>query len=165
MKTKTLEDLFVHNLRDIYYAEKQLVKALPKMAKGAESEKLRAAIESHLLETEGHVERLEQVFKTLEVGARGIKCAAMEGLIEEGHEVLTSEFESSVKDAAIIAAANKVEHYEIATYGTLVSFAGLLGHTEAQRLLQATLKEEREADRKLTELAESEINIESQSGA
>lgn len=160
---KSLEDLFVHGLKDIYNAEKQLVKALPKMAKGASSEKLQAAIESHLQETEGQVERLEQVFRTLELANRGIKCAAMEGLIEEGQEALDGEFEPSVRDAAIIAAANKVEHYEIATYGTLVSLARLLGHDAAGSLLEATLQEEKEADRKLTELAESEINLEAES--
>ena len=159
---KSLEDLFVHSLKDIYNAEKQLVKALPKMAKGATSENLRAAIESHLAETEGQVERLEQIFQSLELANRGIKCAAMQGLVEEGQEALEGEFEPSVQDAAIIAAANKVEHYEIATYGTLVTFARLLRHAEAEELLQATLDEEKEADRKLTELAESEINVEAE---
>src|SRR5436189_6149078 len=111
MKAKTtLEELFVHSLKDIYNAEKQLVKALPKMAKGATSDKLRTAIEEHLQETEGHVKRLEQVFETLELGSRGIKCPAMEGLIEEGLEALDGEFDPPVRDAAIIAAANKVEH-------------------------------------------------------
>jgi ferritin-like metal-binding protein YciE len=159
---KTLDDLFLHNLKDIYNAEKQLVKALPKMAKGATSENLRTAIQDHLQETHGHVERLEQVFQLLEVGARGIKCAAMEGLVEEGAEVLEDDFEDAVRDAAIIAAANKVEHYEIATYGTLISFARLLGHGDIEELLQATLDEEKAADQKLTELAESEINVEAQ---
>jgi ferritin-like metal-binding protein YciE len=159
---KTLDDLFLHNLKDIYNAEKQLVKALPKMAKGATSENLRTAILDHLQETHGQVERLEQVFQLLDVGARGIKCAAMEGLVEEGAEVLEDDFEDAVRDAAIIAAANKVEHYEIATYGTLISFARLLGHGDIEELLQATLDEEKAADQKLTELAESEINVEAQ---
>ncbi len=159
---KTLDDLFLHNLKDIYNAEKQLVKALPKMAKGATSENLRTAILDHLQETHGQVERLEQVFQLLDVGARGIKCAAMEGLVEEGAEVLEDDFEGAVRDAAIIAAANKVEHYEIATYGTLISFARLLGHGDIEELLQATLDEEKAADQKLTELAESEINVEAQ---
>jgi ferritin-like metal-binding protein YciE len=159
---KTLDDLFLHNLKDIYNAEKQLVKALPKMAKGATSENLRTAILDHLQETHGQVERLEQVFQLLDVGARGIKCAAMEGLVEEGAEVLEDDFEDAVRDAAIIAAANKVEHYEIATYGTLISFARLLGHENIVELLQATLDEEKAADQKLTELAESEINVEAQ---
>lgn len=155
----TLEELFVHNLKDMYNAEKQLIKALPKMAKGASSKKLKAAFQSHLKETEDHVKRLEKVFEALGVAARGIKCAAMEGLIEEGGEVLDGPFEASVKDAAIIAAANKVEHYEIASYGTLVSFARLLGHTSVEKLLLATLADEKNADLKLTTLAESEINI------
>lgn len=159
---KTLDDLFLHNLKDIYNAEKQLIKALPKMAKGATSENLRMAIQEHLQETAGQVERLEQVFQILNVGARGIKCAAMEGLVEEGAEVLEDDMEDQVRDAAIIAAANKVEHYEIASYGTLVAFARLLGHTEVEQLLQATLDEEKAADQKLTELAESEINVEAQ---
>lgn len=163
MKTKkTLDDLFLHNLKDIYNAEKQLTKALPKMAKGATSENLRTAIQEHLQETQGQVERLEQVFQMLNVGARGIKCAAMEGLVEEGAEVLEDEMDDQVRDAAIIAAANKVEHYEIASYGTLVAFARLLGHSEVEELLQATLDEEKAADQKLTELAESEINVEAQ---
>lgn len=155
----TLEELFVHNLKDVYNAEKQLLKALPKMAKGATSKKLKAAFESHLKETEGQVQRLEKVFQTLDIPARGIKCAAMEGLIEEGGEVLEGDFEASVKDAALIAAANKVEHYEIASYGTLVSFARLLGHGAVEKLLNATLAEEKKADLKLTTLAESEINV------
>lgn len=159
---KTLDDLFLHNLKDIYNAEKQLTKALPKMAKGATSENLRMAIQEHLQETVGQVERLEQVFQILNVGARGIKCAAMEGLVEEGAEVLEDNMEDQVRDAAIIAAANKVEHYEIASYGTLVAFARLLGHSDVEELLQATLDEEKAADQKLTELAESEINVEAQ---
>ena len=156
---KTLEELFVHNLKDIYNAEKQLVKALPKIAKSASSEKLRTAIEDHLEETRGHVERLEEVFATLEIAARGIKCAAMEGLIAEGGEVLEENFAPHIKDAAIIAAANKVEHYEIAAYGTLISFAKLLGNSQAEKLLLATLDEEKAADLALTDLAESEINV------
>lgn len=155
----TLEELFLHNLKDVYNAEKQLVKALPKMAKGATSKKLKTAFESHLKETTGQVQRLEKVFQALGAAARGIKCAAMEGLIEEGREVLEGDFGPAVKDAALIAAANKVEHYEIASYGTLVSFARLLGHTAVEKLLTATLEEEKKADLKLTTLAESEINI------
>lgn len=155
----TIEDLFLHNLKDVYNAEKQLLKALPKMAKGATSRKLKAAFESHLKETEGQVQRLEKVFQALGTAARGIKCAAMEGLVEEGREVLQGDFTESVKDAALIAAANKVEHYEIASYGTLVSFARLLGHSAVEKLLTATLEEEKKADLKLTALAESEINV------
>lgn len=157
---KTLQDLFVHNLKDVYNAEKQLLKALPKMAKGATSDNLRTAIEEHRQETEGQVERLEQIFEILEIAPRGIKCAAMEGLIEEGQEALEDNFAPTVMDAAIIAAANKVEHYEIAAYGTLISLARLLDQDNIARLLHATLEEEKAADSKLTELAESEINVE-----
>lgn len=157
---KTLQDLFIHNLKDVYNAEKQLLKALPKMAKGATSDNLRTAIEEHRQETEGQVERLEQIFEILEVAPRGIKCAAMEGLIEEGQEALEDNFAPTVMDAAIIAAANKVEHYEIAAYGTLISLARLLDQDNIARLLHATLEEEKAADSKLTELAESEINVE-----
>lgn len=165
MKTATrseskIEELLVHGLKDIYNAEKQLLKALPKMARAATSEKLRTAFEDHLAETEGQVERLEQVFEALGVAARGVKCAAMEGLVEEGKEVLEDEdFEGAVKDAALIGAANKVEHYEIASYGTLASYARLLGNKKAVKLLEATLKEEKAADELLTELAETEINL------
>lgn len=155
----TMEELFLHNLKDIYHAEKQLVKALPKMAKAASSDELRAAFEEHLQETERQVERLEQVFQILDVAPRGIKCAAMEGLIEEGGEVIDAPMDAAVKDAALIGAANKVEHYEIATYGTLCSYAKQLGYDEALELLMATLDEEKAADRKLTELAESDINL------
>ena len=158
----TLHDLFIHELKDIYSAEKQLVKALPKMAKAASSEKLREGIKEHLEQTEEQVERLEQIFESLDATARGIKCAAMEGLIKEGSEVMHEDAEPAVKDAALIAAAQKVEHYEIAAYGTLVTFASLMGHDEAQRLLETTLEEEKETDRKLTELAESEINVAAQ---
>jgi ferritin-like metal-binding protein YciE len=164
MKTMTtLDDLFVQNLKDIYSAEKQLVKALPKMAKAATSEKLRSAIREHLQQTEGQVERLDRVFESLDLPSRATKCKAMKGLIEEGKEIMEEDFSDAVRDAAIIGAANKVEHYEIAGYGTLISYARLLGHPDAEKLLQETLQEEKEADRKLTELAESEINLESDS--
>lgn len=155
----TMEELFLHNLKDIYHAEKQLLKALPKMAKAASSDDLRGAFEEHLQETEHQVERLEQVFQILDVAPRGIKCAAMEGLLEEGSEVIDAPMDAAVKDAALIGAANKVEHYEIATYGTLCSYAKQLGYDEALELLVATLDEEKAADRKLTELAESDINL------
>ncbi len=162
MKTKataTMEELFVHELKDIYSAEKQLVKALPRLAKAASSQKLRAAIQEHLEQTEHQVERLDQVFESLEASSRGAKCVAMEGLIEEGKAIQDQEFEDSVLDAALIGAAQKVEHYEIAAYGTLASIARLLGHEDAVQLLQETLEEEKQADRKLTELAETEINV------
>ena len=156
---KTLDDLFVHGLKDIYSAEKQLVKALPKMAKAASSEKLKAGFEEHLEQTHGHVERLETIFKSLDASTRGVKCAAMEGLVEEGAEMIGEDAEPAVKDAGLIAAAQKVEHYEIASYGTLAAFAELLGHSEAVELLRQTLAEEKETDEKLTQLAESEINM------
>ncbi len=156
---KTLDDLFVHGLKDIYSAEKQLLKALPKMAKAASCEKLRAGFEEHLEQTLGHVDRLETIFKSLDASGRGVKCKAMEGLVEEGAEMIDEDAEPAVKDAGLIAAAQKVEHYEIASYGTLAAFAEHLGHTEAVDLLRQTLAEERETDEKLTQLAESEINV------
>jgi ferritin-like metal-binding protein YciE len=149
-------------LKDVYDAEKQLVKALPKMAKASTSEKLQAGFEEHLRQTEGHVERLETIFKSLGVAAKGTKCAAMKGLVEEGSEMISEHAEDAVKDAGLIMAAQKVEHYEIATYGTLVTFAELLGQSEARELLEQTLQEEKETDEKLTDLAESEINVEAQ---
>ena len=164
LKAMTLEDLFVHELKDIYHAEKQLVKALPKLAKASSSADLRSGFEQHLEETKGQVERLEQVFRSLEIAARGVKCEAMEGLIEEGGEVLDGDFDDNVRDAALIAAAQKVEHYEIATYGTLACFAKQLGHVEAERLLRETLEEEKATDLKLSQLAESEINLEAALG-
>jgi len=156
---ESLKDLFEHELRDIYYAEKALVKALPKMAKGATSEKLKEGIEEHLEQTKGQVERLEQVFELLGVPARGKKCEAMEGLIEEGAGLLEEDADSDVLDAGIIAAAQKVEHYEIATYGTLCTWARQLGMDDAADLLGETLEEEKQTDLKLSELAESEINV------
>jgi ferritin-like metal-binding protein YciE len=140
-------------------AEKQLVKALPKMARAASSENLRAGIEEHLQETEGQVERLERIFESLDISGRGVKCQAMEGLVKEGAEMMDEDAEPAVKDAALIAAAQKVEHYEIASYGTLVTWARQMGHQDAEQLLQQTLEEEKAADRKLTELAESEVNV------
>ena len=160
MKLDSLENLFVHELKDLLSAEKQLVKALPKMAKGAASESLRSAIEEHLGQTKHHVERLEQVFSLLNKTPRGEHCKAMEGLIEEGGDVLKEEGEPSVKDAALIGAAQRVEHYEIAAYGTARTLAELLGHDDAVGLLQQTLDEERETDETLTKLAMSEINPE-----
>jgi ferritin-like metal-binding protein YciE len=159
MSMESLKDLFEHELRDIYYAEKALVKALPKMAKGATAEKLKEGIEHHLEQTKGQVERLEQVFELLGVPARGKKCEAMEGLIEEGASLLEEDADSDVLDAGIIAAAQKVEHYEIASYGTLCTWARQLGLEDAADLLGETLEEEKQTDLKLTELAESEVNI------
>lgn len=160
MSLKTLEDLFLHELKDLYHAEKQLLKALPKMAKAASSEKLREGFEEHLAQTEEHVARLEQVFELLDKPARGTKCDAMEGLIEEGQKMIEEDAEEAVKDAGLIASAQRVEHYEIAGYGVARTFAELLGHTKAAKLLQQTLDEEKATDSRLTELAESEINVE-----
>jgi len=158
MAMQTLNDLFEDELKDIYSAEKQLVKALPKMAKAATSDDLRSGFEEHLEQTKGHVERIERVFELLEKTARAKKCKAMEGLIEEGSELMEEKAEPEVMDAALIAAAQKVEHYEIATYGTLVTWAKQLGLEEAAGLLQDTLDEEKDTDMKLTQLAETEIN-------
>ena len=158
MSISNLDDLFVHELRDILDAEKQLVKALPKMAKAAESEELIAALEEHLEVTEKQVERLERIFKSLDMAARGKKCAGMQGLVEEGKELIEEEEAGAPLDAALICAAQKVEHYEIAAYGSLVAYAKLLGKTDALKLLEATLAEEKEADEKLTAIA-SELNL------
>lgn len=162
MKLESLENLFVHELKDLLSAEKQLVKALPKMAKGATSETLRAAIEEHLEQTKEQVERLEQVFAIVDKAPRAEHCKAMEGLISEGDELLEEDAEPSVKDAALIAAAQKVEHYEISGYGTARTLAELLGLDKAADLLQQTLDEEKETDVKLTELAMSEVNPQAQ---
>lgn len=160
MKLDTLKKLYVEELRDVYNAEQQLVKTLPKMAKGASSDELREALETHLEETKGHVERLEQIFEGLDESPKGKTCKAMKGLVEEGSEILDEKGEDSVLDAGIIAAAQKVEHYEIATYGTLRTWADLLNQEEAAGLLQETLDEEGEADQKLNDLAEEIVNPE-----
>ncbi|SRR5579883_735711 len=157
-KTRTMDDLLIDELRDLYDAEKQLTKALPKMAKAANSEELRAAFEQHLQQTQGHVERLEQIFEQLGHKASGKKCAAMNGLIKEGEDVASDTDEDSVRDAGLIAAAQKVEHYEISGYGSVRTHAQMLGHDQAVRLLQETLDEEKQTDTKLNSLAESMIN-------
>lgn len=162
MKLESLQDLLVHELKDLYSAENQLVKALPKMTKAAESEDLKAAFEEHLDQTKTQIERLETIFEELGVSPKGKKCKAMEGLIEEGSELISEDAEPSVKDAALIAAAQKVEHYEIAGYGCARTYAQLLGMDKAAELLQETLDEEGETDKKLTELAESVVNVEAQ---
>jgi len=164
MKLESLHDVFVNELKDLYNAEGQLTKALPKMAKAASSEELRTAFENHLSETENQVERLEKIFKELDASPKGKKCKAMAGLIEEGKEIIEEDGEDAVKDAALIAAAQKVEHYEIASYGTVRTYAQLLGFDEAAELLQETLDEEAAADEKLTEIAQN-INVEAQSPA
>lgn len=157
MSLDTLNDLFIEQLRDTLNAEKQLVKALPKMSKGANSSLLSEAIDAHLEETKNHVVRLEEVFESIGETPRGKKCKGMEGLIEEGQEALDEEGDPAVLDAAIIAAAQRVEHYEIAAYGCLMHYAELLGHTEAVRLLQQTLDEEKAADEKLTQVSDAEV--------
>jgi len=151
-----LRETFVEELKDIYDAEKQLVKALPKIARATEHEELKAAFESHLEETEEHVRRLEEVFKAMDEPVKGKKCKAMQGLIEEGADLIDEE----EGDAALICAAQKVEHYEIASYGSLEAWARLLGEEEAAGLLEQTLDEEKAADEKLTEIAETAINVE-----
>lgn len=156
---KTLDDLFYDTLRDIYYAEKQLVKALPKMAKAATAPELQTAFKDHLEQTKGHVSRLEQIFEGLEKTPRGKKCKAMEGLVEEGAELMKEDAEPEVLDAGLIAAAQRVEHYEIAAYGTARAYAKLLKNAQAAELLQQTLSEEGETDKKLTKLATTVINL------
>jgi ferritin-like metal-binding protein YciE len=158
MSLDSLEKLFLEELKDIYNAEKQLTRALPRMAKAAESTELQQAFTKHLKETEGQIQRLERVFQQLGQAARGKKCKGMEGLIEEGKEKLEEESEPQVLDAALIASAQKVEHYEIAAYGCLRTYAELLGYSEAAQLLQQNLQEEEAADKKLTQLGESGIN-------
>jgi ferritin-like metal-binding protein YciE len=161
----TMHDAFVEELRDTYDAEKQLIKALPKLAKAASSADLRAAFESHLEETRGHVERLEQVFESLEEKVRGKHCEGIAGIIEEGKSVMGEEFDEAAMDACLIAAGQRAEHYEMAAYGTLVAWARAMGHTEAADLLQETLDEEKAADEKLTTLAEGGINQEAAENA
>ena len=154
-----LNELFIDELKDIYWAEQHLVKALPKMAKAATSEELRSAIEEHLEETENHVSRLESVFDSIDEKAVAKKCEAMAGLIKEGDEIVSETDEGTfTRDAGIISAAQKIEHYEIASYGTLRTLATVLGYAEAADLLEATLKEEKNADSLLTQIAESGIN-------
>ena len=154
----SLEDLLLEQLQDLYDAEHQLTKALPQMAEAAHCPDLKSAFSSHLSETQGHVKRLEQVFRELGKEAKRETCPAMEGLIEEGEEMLNSQGDHDVKDAALIAAAQRVEHYEMAGYGTVRTLAQQLGHTSAVQLLQDTLDEEKAADEKLTAIAEQMVN-------
>jgi ferritin-like metal-binding protein YciE len=158
MKIKSLHDALVHDLQDLYSAEVQLTKALPKMAKASFHDELTEAFEEHLEQTKGHVERLEKALKQIGASTRGEKCKAMEGLIEEGKGTLELEAEDQVRDALIISIAQKVEHYEIAGYGTARTFAKLLGEDKVAALLEDTLEEEGVADQKLTKLAESVVN-------
>jgi ferritin-like metal-binding protein YciE len=159
-----LKELYVDELKDLYSAENQLVKALPKMAKAALSEELRQGFEEHLEQTKGHVQRLEQIFEQLEESPKGKKCVGMEGLIKEGSEAIDEDYEGALMDAALIGAAQRVEHYEIAAYGTARAFAEKLGKSEHVSLLEETLKEEEETDEKLTVLSDT-INEEANAGS
>ena len=152
-KTTTLEELYVDELRDLYSAENQLVKALPKMAKAANSEDLKAGFEEHLEQTKVHVKRLEEIFDKLDKSPKGKKCKAIEGLVEEGSEIIKEDMDPEVKDAALIAAAQRVEHYEMAGYGTVRTYAALLDDDKASKILQTTLDEEGDTDKKLTKLS------------
>jgi ferritin-like metal-binding protein YciE len=154
MPEQTLQDLYISELKDLYSSEQQLVKALPKIAKNVESQELSDAISSHLEETKNHVTRLEQIFSSLDENPKGKKCVGMQGILEEGEETM-DEFEGSVLDAGVISAAQRVEHYEIAAYGAVCTYAELLERTEDLGLLKETLQEEKNADEKLTELSES----------
>ena len=155
---KTMNDLFVHTLRDIYYAENQIVKALPDMVQKASDPQLKQGFQTHLRETEGHVKRLEQVFSLIGQKAQGVDCPAIDGIIEEADEVTGEVEDKSVLDAALIAAAQAVEHYEMTRYGTLIAWANQLGRRDCVGLLEQTLNEEKTADKKLTAMAESHVN-------
>lgn len=162
MPENGIKELYIDELRDIYDAENQLVKALPKMAKAAMSEELRSGFEEHLEQTKEHVQRLEQIFSELGEKPTGKKCKGMQGLVSEGKEMMEEDFEGALMDAGLISAAQRVEHYEIAAYGTVRTYAKILGEEDAVRLLEETLEEEKETDQKLTEIAES-INYEAES--
>ncbi len=164
MKLDSLQKLFVEQLQDLYSAEKQLVQALPKMAKAASSPQLQQGFTTHLEQTKGHAERLEKMFKTLGSTHGSKKCKAMEGLIAEGQEMMQEDATPEVMDAGLIAAAQRVEHYEIAGYGTVRAYARMLGQQEALRLIEQTLEEEKQTDEKLTQLAESTINVQADTG-
>jgi ferritin-like metal-binding protein YciE len=164
MKLESLKDLYLEQLRDLYSAETQLIDALPKMAEAATAPDLRQAFTSHLGQTREHVARLETIFKKLDEKATGQTCQGMKGLIKEGEEMIKTRGEAEVRDAGLIAAAQRVEHYEIAGYGTVRTYSELLGEQEALKLLEKTLQEEEEADDKLTDIAESHVNAEAQVG-
>jgi ferritin-like metal-binding protein YciE len=159
MEIDSLRKLYIEELKDLYSAEKQILQALPRMAKKASNPQLKAGFEEHLRQTEQHVQRLEQIFEALGKSPRGKKCKGMEGVIEEGKEVLQEDMDDETRDAALISAAQRVEHYEMAGYGTVRTYAQLLGERQAASLLQQTLDEEGQTDKKLTQLAES-INVE-----
>jgi ferritin-like metal-binding protein YciE len=165
MAVKTMDDLFVETLKDIYYAEKQILKALPTMVKKADNEELKDALETHRTETEGQVERLEQVFKLLDVPARGKKCDAIEGIIDEAKSHMDDIEDERVLDAGIISSAQAVEHYEICRYGTLIEWANDLGYADAAKLLEQNLGEEKHADELLTEIARGSVNKEAEQAA
>jgi ferritin-like metal-binding protein YciE len=160
MEITSLQKLYVEELKDLHSAERQILQALPKMVKKASNEQLKKAFEKHLMVTEKQVERLDRIFELLGKSSRGKKCKGMEGLLEEGKEMMQEDMEPEVMDAALIGAAQKVEHYEIAAYGTVRAYAELLGETQHAKLLQQTLDEEGEADKTLTKIAESSINVE-----
>jgi ferritin-like metal-binding protein YciE len=164
MAFESLKDLYVDELKDAYNAEKQLMKALPKMAKQATATELRSAFEEHLKVTEGHVQRIEQIFSEMGLPARGKTCKGIQGIIEEGKEFMEAEAQPMVMDAGLIASGQRAEHYEIAAYGTLRTYAELLGYQSAASLLQQTLAEEKEADQKLSQIAETSINVEAVNG-
>jgi ferritin-like metal-binding protein YciE len=164
MELESLRDLYIDELKDLYSAEKQLVKALPKMAKNATNPDLKKAFSDHLAQTEEHVSRLEEIFESLEASPRGKKCVGMEGLIEEANEMLEEDAEEDVLDAGLISKAQHVEHYEMAGYGTVRRFAQILGESEHVELLEQTLNEEKEADELLTQLADGSINIDAAAG-
>jgi ferritin-like metal-binding protein YciE len=158
MAIKSFDDLFLHGLKDIYFAEKQIVRALPKMAKKASTDELRQAFEKHREESQQQAERLEQVFEMIGKPARGQTCEAIQGIIEEAKEIMEEVEKSEILDAALIASAQAVEHYEIARYGTLCEWAEQLGHKDAVKLLQQTLQEEKKTDELLTKLAQTKVN-------
>lgn len=164
MELATLKDLYVDELKDLYSAENQLTKALPKMAKAATEPALKKAFEHHLEQTKGHIERLEQIFTALDEKPTGKVCKAMKGLVEEGDEMIAEEAEPSVKDAGLISSAQRVEHYEMAGYGCVRTYAQELGETKAAALLQKTLEEEAQTDEALTKLAVKVINVKAQAG-
>jgi ferritin-like metal-binding protein YciE len=161
-KLNSLDDLLVHELQDIYHAEGQIIKALPKMVKAASHPELQAAFEEHLEQTEGQIERLDQAFKLLGVPAKGKKCEGMAGLIEEGQKMMAEDADPSVMDAALIAAAQKIEHYEIASYGCVCTYAEMLGYDQVHDLLGQNMEEEELTDEKLTALAEAVINLDAE---
>jgi ferritin-like metal-binding protein YciE len=159
MQLETLKDLYIHELNDLYSAEQQLLKALPKMAKAARNKELAAGFQEHLEQTKGHAQRLEQILSSHKQTSRGPKCKGMEGIVAEGAELIEEEADEEVKDAGLISAAQRVEHYEMAGYGTARTYADLLSDKEGANLLQMTLEEERATDQKLTKLAKSVINV------